>query len=434
MTDKAYLSIGDVLTLLKEEFEDVTISKIRFLESQGLLDPERTPSGYRKFYEDDVERLRWILRQQREHFLPLKVIKDRLDDDTGEAGPGVPSLVPPVANAWPAGRPAAAAEPPPGPVVPDAGNPGPVAPERSPEPEVTVRPEASEASAPPEPGEAARRLGLTPASEGQAGSATLGPGPAPTVAAPPPEPSAAPSPPPAPGPTGLERNPDRSTAASVDAGLTEVARAHWPSGYDIAEPPSRGGHAPEPPSRGGHAPEPPSRGGHAPEPAYRGGHAPEPPSRGGHAPEPAYRGGHAPEPAYRVSSWAMSAGLNGVDYNVEELAAAAGLSVDQVAQLEQYGLVTGRPLAGSVYYDEEALTVARLVAGFSAFGIEARHLRMYKLAADREAGFFQQIILPLLKQRNPQARHRATETLGELSRLGQALRASLLRIALRDQA
>jgi DNA-binding transcriptional MerR regulator len=76
--DRAYLSIGEVLSLLKEEFPDVTISKIRFLESQGLLDPERTPSGYRKFYETDVERLRWILRQQREHFLPLRVIKGRL--------------------------------------------------------------------------------------------------------------------------------------------------------------------------------------------------------------------------------------------------------------------------------------------------------------------------------------------------------------------
>ena len=81
MSTRSYLSIGDVLTLLRQEFPDVTISKIRFLESQGLVNPERTPSGYRKFYEQDVERLRWVLRQQREHFLPLKVIKDRLDDD-----------------------------------------------------------------------------------------------------------------------------------------------------------------------------------------------------------------------------------------------------------------------------------------------------------------------------------------------------------------
>src|SRR5436305_5910456 len=81
VADRTYLSIGEVLNLLRDEFPDITISKIRFLESQGLLDPERTPSGYRKFYEGDVERLRWILRQQREHFLPLKVIKGRLRDE-----------------------------------------------------------------------------------------------------------------------------------------------------------------------------------------------------------------------------------------------------------------------------------------------------------------------------------------------------------------
>src|SRR6476659_6191481 len=75
----SHLSIGEVLSLLKDEFPDVTISKIRFLESQGLIDPERTPSGYRKFYEPDIDRLRWVLRQQRDHFLPLKVIKARLD-------------------------------------------------------------------------------------------------------------------------------------------------------------------------------------------------------------------------------------------------------------------------------------------------------------------------------------------------------------------
>src|SRR5579862_8655097 len=83
MTSRTYLSIGDVLTLLREEFPDVTISKIRFLESQGLVNPERSPSGYRKFFENDVERLRWVLRQQRENFLPLKVIRDRLDEDNG---------------------------------------------------------------------------------------------------------------------------------------------------------------------------------------------------------------------------------------------------------------------------------------------------------------------------------------------------------------
>ena len=86
MAARAHLSIGEVLSLVQEEFPDITISKIRFLESQGLLDPERTPSGYRKFYDADIERLQWILTQQRDHFLPLKVIRDRLDewDATGQ--------------------------------------------------------------------------------------------------------------------------------------------------------------------------------------------------------------------------------------------------------------------------------------------------------------------------------------------------------------
>ena len=86
MSSRTYLSIGDVLTLLREEFPDVTISKIRFLESQGLVNPERSPSGYRKFFDHDVERLRWVLRQQREHFLPLKVIRDRLADGELDEG------------------------------------------------------------------------------------------------------------------------------------------------------------------------------------------------------------------------------------------------------------------------------------------------------------------------------------------------------------
>jgi DNA-binding transcriptional MerR regulator len=73
-------SIGEVLATLKQEFPDVTISKIRFLESQGLIEPKRTASGYRQFTEDDVARLRYILRQQKENFLPLKVIKGRLAD------------------------------------------------------------------------------------------------------------------------------------------------------------------------------------------------------------------------------------------------------------------------------------------------------------------------------------------------------------------
>lgn len=76
---KKNMSIGVVLETLKTEFPDVTLSKIRFLESEGLISPERTPSGYRRFKETDVDRLRYILTTQRDHYLPLKVIREQLD-------------------------------------------------------------------------------------------------------------------------------------------------------------------------------------------------------------------------------------------------------------------------------------------------------------------------------------------------------------------
>ena len=82
---RGHRSIGEVLSLLSAEHPDLTISKIRFLESQGLIAPQRTPSGYRKFFDADIERLNWILVQQRDHFLPLKEIKRRLV--AGEAPP-----------------------------------------------------------------------------------------------------------------------------------------------------------------------------------------------------------------------------------------------------------------------------------------------------------------------------------------------------------
>ena len=76
---RAYMNIGEVLARLRPDFPDVTISKIRFLESEGLVEPQRTASGYRKFDHDDVLRLRYVLGAQRDHYLPLKVIKDHLD-------------------------------------------------------------------------------------------------------------------------------------------------------------------------------------------------------------------------------------------------------------------------------------------------------------------------------------------------------------------
>ena len=89
-----YLSIGEVLETVSQDFPDVSISKIRFLESEGLLEPERTPSGYRKFFEKDVARLRYILSMQRDQFLPLKVIKERLT--SGGNGGAAPLVAPPV--------------------------------------------------------------------------------------------------------------------------------------------------------------------------------------------------------------------------------------------------------------------------------------------------------------------------------------------------
>ena len=76
---RAYLSIGEVLSKLRTEFSDITISKIRFLESEGLIEPQRTPSGYRKFTNADLERLRFVLLAQRDQYLPLRVIKENLD-------------------------------------------------------------------------------------------------------------------------------------------------------------------------------------------------------------------------------------------------------------------------------------------------------------------------------------------------------------------
>ncbi|WP_405710462.1 MULTISPECIES: MerR family transcriptional regulator [unclassified Streptomyces] len=77
--DDRPMSIGAVLLRLRDEFPEVTISKIRFLEAEGLVEPQRTPSGYRKFRGADVERLAQVLRMQRDHYLPLKVIREHLD-------------------------------------------------------------------------------------------------------------------------------------------------------------------------------------------------------------------------------------------------------------------------------------------------------------------------------------------------------------------
>lgn len=216
-------SIGEVLALLKTEFDDITISKIRFLESQGLVSPERTQSGYRKFSEDDVARLRYILRQQKEHFLPLKVIKGRLSQSQGEGAPAAETV--------------------------------------------------------------------------------------------------------------------------SDVRLDDTLR----------------------------------------------------------------RGG-AVERA--------------------EMLRLSGLSESQARELEGYGFIHGEKSAGGVWYDDEALAIARLAGRFLSFGVDARHLRIFKTAADREADLYRQMTPGARGHRNTQARMDAEARLVELTQTGSDLHAQLLRQAL----
>ncbi|WKX73717.1 MerR family transcriptional regulator [Streptomyces sp. XD-27] len=225
------MSIGAVLNLLRQEFPEVTISKIRFLESEGLVEPQRTPSGYRKFSPEDVERLGYVLRIQRDHYLPLKVIREHLDAlERGE------------------------------------------------------------------------RISLPAAS----------------------------------GPPAQEL---------IDGGEIELERP------TVA------------------------------------------------------RIGRA------------------------ELLAATEVSEDQLAEWEAYGLV-GQAADGS--YDAEAVTVAKIVADLGRFGLEPRHLRAVKAAADREAGLVEQVVAPLRRHRNPQTRAHAEATAREIATLSVRLHAALLQAALRS--
>ena len=231
------MSIGEVLAQLRPDFPDVTISKIRFLESEGLVEPTRTPSGYRKFSREDVQRLRYVLSAQRDHYLPLRVIRQHLEAlDRGLKPPG------------PGGG---------GPRVP-------------------------------------RGLAAT---EGL------------------------------PGPDAFRR----------EGGEVRLSR--------------------------------------------------------------------------------------------DELLADSGLSADQLGQLEQFGLVSTRP--GGTHYDREALVIAKTVAELARFGLEARHLRAFKAAADREIGLVEQVIAPLVRQRGPEARARADEVARELAALSVRLHASLVKAGLR---
>jgi DNA-binding transcriptional MerR regulator len=298
----AHLSIGEVLGLLLEEFPDVTISKIRFLESQGLIEPERTPSGYRKFFQDDVELLRLILREQREKFLPLRVIKDRID--SGEIEPSEPTP-----------------------------------PRGAPEPE-----------------------GPTP------GSRTRHP----------------------------SSGRDRATRPAMST--PTATRAPRPPS-DPAPPPPAVTTAPSGP------------------PEQDGAAAASPPTPSEPAPAPS-------------SSSAEGRLLPGVLVNSEELCAMAGVTPGELADLIEYGVVARRGGSGDLYGDD-AVEIAAAASGFLRAGVDARHLRGFRTSAEREAGLYEQLILPALRQRNPQARAQAAARLHELDSMGARLREAMMRSALR---
>ena len=507
MTERSYLSIREVLDLLVAEFPDITISKIRFLESRGLIHPERTPSGYRKFYDDDDERLRWILGQQRENFLPLKVIKRRLEASSGaELAPGIveaslfeggvepyrepstdASRLVGVAVAVGASPARDAGEPagPAGLRLMRAGGAPPVAegPERaapderdrraaagsavaspvevsgggavvpaSPAPRAGVRPEAdghgAYAARPHERAPGARDEGVVPG--GRPGGHTVGHGEAAVVfgyaeglATDAVGRSAGPS------AGGGDRTSGRSgpgrdrAPGSSPAEGDRAARPGTPASgagrVQAASPPEdvAGRVAGAAPATSGSSPaDRPSRARDADAPAESGQAAPA--AREPASGDDAGTGAHAPRTGADVAtaggpgSALLGAYASGASFTADELASAAGVGADVVAELEEYGLVAGRTIAGVRCYDEEALVVARLAAGFRAYGIESRHLRAFKSAAERQAGLYAQVVTPYLRQRNPASRERAHASLAELAGLGAALQSALVRAELRD--
>ena len=393
MAERSHLSIGEVLSLLREEFPDVTISKIRFLESQGLVDPERTPSGYRKFYDHDVERLRWILRQQREHFLPLKVIRGRLTEQ-GEEGEelGEEGHVPATAEI--------------------------MTPEEAMDQEVV--PSGLKTRVPSLFAGASTLFGSESGIDPTGSSVTLADRasaehPSSASGVDPDRPASRPSN--APGQKSRHSaRPAKATAPDVPPGQTgqaEGTKASKAVSPAIAATPSLFA-----PPRVQPAPDEPKPGEAKPD-------------------EPSPEESVSATPTGKTSSAASRRGSDPVDeadsYSAEELAAAVGATPALVNELKQFGLINAHAVvAGTPYFEEGSLDIVRAAAEFARHGVEVRHLRAWRNAADREAGLFEQIVLPLLRQRNPQSRRHAAETLGELARLGGELRAALVDQAIRE--
>jgi hypothetical protein len=118
-------------------------------------------------------------------------------------------------------------------------------------------------------------------------------------------------------------------------------------------------------------------------------------------------------------------------YSRAELCGLGGVTSADLEQLESFGIVSGRGTGANATFNDSDLAIVRAAAGFLARGIDARHMRGWRQSAEREAGLFEQRILPLLRQRNPQARHDATHLLNELASLGAELRGAMVAAILR---
>lgn len=402
MPDNQYLSIGEVLGLLLEDFPDVTISKIRFLESQGLIEPERTPSGYRKFYDHDVDLLRAILHEQKANFLPLKVIRDRIESGAMEgdlSGIRTPprgirnvGARPPVEQRdsvfrrtdggpeWTLGR------------VLIPGDP--------PAPGST----ASGATASGATASGATDRSSNARSSNPSSAATSSPPPPITAAIP--VTSSAPVPPAAPKRAAEAAAPAVSEPESAPAMPVGVVAAL------IEAPPV------------------------TPQPVVSAAAAKKRAGSPSPAPQPLRQRAVA-ETTHARSSRADQrldpgdGSSSGLPYSREEICAAAEISPAQLADLESFAIVTPRGSGADASYSPDALEIARVAGRFLAQGIDARHLRAWRQSAERESALFEQRIMPLLRQRNPQSRHNALGTLAELAELGSQLRGALVDSLLR---
>lgn len=295
MTDGGHLSIGEVLGVLQDDHPEVTISKIRFLESQGLISPERTASGYRMFRDADVAQLRWVLHQQKDLHLPLRVIKDRLDD------------------------------------------------------------------ADPVDVEAALAAGLDAA---------------------PPD-----------GTGGPERGSRADNGVDTSAGPMPAA-----GGAAVRAAPGR----------------------RVPSIFQRQD------SRRSPLPGP----GTANEG--QTPAGAALSSLEAEELSASEVCERLGVASSLLDELERHGLVSPRTVGDERFFDSRACEVVRLGAAMRTHGLEPRHLKRYRTAANAEAGVLEQVVMPLLKARSQSSQAEAAERLDELRRLGRELADHLLAGELAD--